>query len=293
MSWLSGLADICQTDVPLSEHTWYRLGGPARWLLLPRDARELAVVLARCAAHGIRWRVLGRGANVLVRDEGFDGAVIKLVGPAWEEVRFAGTQAHAAAGADFPQLVQQSVERGLHGLENLAGIPGTVGGALRMNAGGRHGEIAQYVRSVQLMMPDGSIELRGAAQMGFGYRASNVGRSVVIEVVFALEPDDSTELLERFRTIWREKHAHQPPLAARSSGCIFKNPPDRAAGRLLDEAGLKGQRRGGAEISTQHANFILAHPGATTQNVLDLIALAKERVRSETGIELELEVEIW
>jgi UDP-N-acetylmuramate dehydrogenase len=293
MSWYSGLEAVCRADVPLREHTWYGLGGPARWFCMPRHEEELAALLARCRDAGIAWRILGRGANVLVRDSGFDGAVIHFTGDAWEETTYDESVVRAAAGVDFTQLVRQSVERGLGGLENLAGIPGSVGGIIRMNAGGKYGNIGAYVQSVRLMSPAGMITERPAAQMGFTYRHSNVGENVVLAATLHLPPGDRDELRARFRQIWTEKAGSQPPVSARSAGCIFQNPPGKAAGQLIDAAGLKGARRGGAEISTKHANFILAYPEATAQDVLDLVALARDSVQAQFGIELQLEVEVW
>jgi UDP-N-acetylmuramate dehydrogenase len=321
------LEAICQADVPLRERTWYGLGGPARWFATPRDEAELATVLQRCSTHGIKWRVLGRGANLLVRDGGFDGVVIHLSGPAWETVRYEPADAphgsdsptaagsppgggtgfqpvshpsgndpvlvHAAAGVDFPRLVRDTIERGLIGLENLAGIPGTVGGTVRMNAGGRHGCIAEYLRAARIASTDGHIRVCSRAELGFDYRRSNVDGGIVTEATFELHPGDRAPALERFRQIWNDKYAAQPPLSARSAGCVFKNPPGQAAGRLIDQAGLKGRRCRGAEISPRHANFIIAHPEATAQDVLDLIAVVRERVRETAGVELELEVEVW
>jgi len=293
MNWFSGLEDVCQTDVPLAPHTWYGLGGPARWLLTPRDEGQLAAIVARCAAEHIAWRVLGRGANVLVRDEGFDGAVIRLSEPAWEIVTFDDPLVRAAAGVDFPRLVRQTVARGLVGLENLAGIPGTVGGAIRMNAGGKYGYLAKYVHAVKVLTPTAQIEQRSKEEVQFGYRTAQLNGAIVLEATFALEPGDAQAAMIRFRDIWNEKYASQPPVSAKSAGCIFKNPPGHAAGKLIDDAGLKGTRSGGAEISPQHANFILAHPGAKAADVLDLIRRAKDGVRERYGVELEPEIDIW
>jgi UDP-N-acetylmuramate dehydrogenase len=293
MHWYSGLEAICQPEAPLAPHTWYGLGGPARWLLSPRSEEELATVLRRCTEHRVPWHVLGKGANVLVRDEGFAGAVIKLSEPAWEVTRFDDPRVHAAAGVDFPRLVRQTIARGLLGLEALAGIPGTVGGAVRMNAGGKHGYLAQFVTSASLMTPAGDVQVRSNSELGFGYRSTRLDGAIVLEATLVLTPGDVSAAMERFREIWNEKYATQPPVSAKSAGCIFKNPPGHAAGRLVDEAGLKGVRRGQAEISPRHANFIMAYPGARAADVLDLIALAQQRVRARTGIELEPEVDIW
>lgn len=293
---------VCQRDVPLNRHTWFALGGPARWMLTPQDPEELSKVLNRCAENGITWRILGRGANILARDGVFDGAVIKLTGPAWERIEFADpvtdaagaiVRCTAASGADFTRIVRLSVDRALSGIEHLAGIPGTFGGILHMNAGGRYGEIADVVDHVRLMHPDGTIETRAATDCGFGYRTSRFHDGVILDATLNLRPGEAAEIRARYKEIWGEKYANQPPVSKRSVGCIFKNPPGEQAGKLLDKAQLKGTRVGGAEISPRHANFILAGEGATAQNVLDLIRLARERVREQTGIELELEVEVW
>lgn len=293
MSWCDDLRSIVRPDVPLRDLTWYGLGGPARWLVRPRDEDELARVLARLAEARITWRILGRGANVIVADAGFDGAVLQLSGAWWEDVQFHGPHVHARAGADFPKLVKQCVDRGLAGLEGLAGIPGTLGGILRMNAGGKYGNIECCVAEVRLMSPAGAARTVPRNGMGFGYRTSNVDRNIVLGATLALTAADPGPLQERFRAVWNEKHSHQPPVSARSAGCIFKNPADQPAGKLLDQLGLKGTRRGGAEISTRHANFIVAYPGATARDVVELIQYATDRVLSETGITLELEVELW
>jgi len=293
MNCFAGLEEICRADVPLAPLTWYRLGGPARWLLRPRNEHELAQVLQRCAEAGIPWRVLGRGANVLVRDAGFDGAVIQLCGPPWEQVRWEDPAVYAAAGADFPALVRASIGRGLGGLENLAGIPGTVGGIIRMNAGGKYGCIGDYVRSVRVMEPSGRVATRLREEVGFSYRKANLGDGIVLGATLLLTPGNHDSLHARCEAIWKEKHASQPPISARSAGCVFKNPPGQAAGKLLEEAGVKGVRVGGAAISTQHANFIVVDGRATARDVLELIELARRRVREQSGIELELEVDIW
>jgi UDP-N-acetylmuramate dehydrogenase len=297
MSCLPGCEAICQADAPLSDHTWYKLGGPARWLLTPRDESELAAVLACCRAAGVSWRMLGRGANVLVRDAGVDAAVIKLVGPAWEAVRWEEPAVYAAAGADFPRLAKESVERGLAGLENLAGIPGSVAGIVRMNAGGAHGNISRCTRAVRVMDGAGRIECWEPRRIGFGYRRTEMDKGIVLGATFVLQAGDRDALRARFQSIWKERSAQQPAICMRTAGCIFKNPlvdgQRLPAGRLIDQAGMKGVRVGGAEISRKHANFIEAGPGAKAQDVIDLINLARQAVRRNAGIELELEIEIW
>jgi UDP-N-acetylmuramate dehydrogenase len=293
MSWYRGFEPICQPDASLSDHTWYRLGGPARWFFRPRQQEETVALLARCRAAEVAWRVLGRGANVLVRDEGFDGAVIHLAGPQLESVQYDGEQVLVGAAADFPKLVRDTLEHGLLGLENLAGIPGTLGGVIRMNAGGKYGEIGQFVRHVRVVERDGAVAVRPALRVGFGYRRTDLDGCVVLGATLSLREGDRQAGLARHREIWNEKYATQPPVGVRSAGCIFKNPPGHKAGLLLDQAGLKGRRVGGAEISARHANFIVAYEGARASDVLELIALARDRVWNHSGVELEMEIEVW
>lgn len=294
MSWYNGFEPIVRTNAPLSELTWYRLGGPARWLVQPRDEVELATALNHCRDAGISWRILGRGANVLVRDAGFDGAIFRLAGPGFDQVSYNREVATVGAAVDFPRFIRDSLERALVGLEVLAGVPGSLGGIVRMNAGGRYGEIRQFVKDVKVLdLTCGEVLTLSQDQVGFSYRHTNLDNAVVLGARLQLQSGDKAAGLARHKEIWTEKHENQPPLSVRSAGCIFKNPAQNSAGRLLDQAGLKGARIGGAEISTKHANFIVAHQGASTQNVLDLIALAKDRVWNHSGINLEMEVEVW
>ncbi len=293
MSWFESFAAICRADAPLAPYTWYKLGGPADVYAEPRDAAELAALLSRARACGIPWKILGRGANLLVRDEGIRGLVVRLCGPGFEGIEHDAERVQVAAGFDFTRLVRETVERGAVGLEALAGIPGSVGGVIRMNAGGRYGDIGTFVQSIALLDADARLCERSARQIGFSYRHTDLDQCVVLSAKLRLSAGDASAAKARYRQIWNEKYASQPSVSARSCGCIFKNPPGDSAGRLIERAGLKGQRVGGAEISTKHANFIVAAPGARSRDVLDLIALAKDRVWNESGIELQLEVEIW
>ncbi len=293
MCWFAGYEASVQCDAPLAPLTWYRLGGPARWLCTPEDVGSLATLLRRCRERGLAWRVLGQGANVLVRDAGFDGAVFRLSPEAFGRVEFAPPVVRAGAGVDFPKLIRRCIDRGLVGLEVLAGIPGSVGGIVRMNAGGRWGEVGPFVRSVTVVEPDGELRRLGRDALEFAYRRSNLAGRIVVEVELELTEGDPSAALERHRQIWEQKYATQPPVSRRTAGCIFKNPPGDSAGRLLDACGLKGAAIGGARISEQHANFIEAADGSCADDILRLIDQARERVRRETGIELELEIELW
>ena len=194
--------------------------------------------------------MLGGGANVIVRDEGYAG-----VGHPPQrdrgssKPRSKATSVCAGAAVDLPKLVRETLKRGLVGFEVLAGIPGTVGGTVRMNAGGRYGEIGDFVCEVRILGTKGDIRTLAANEVGFTYRHTDLRECVVMDVMFELAHGDAETAHRRYREIWNEKYAAQPPLAARTSGCIFKNPPETSAGRLIDEAGLKGTRIGGAVIS--------------------------------------------
>lgn len=324
MSWCSEFESICQTDAPLSTFTWYKLGGPARWLFEPRDEAELARLLLRLRENNVAWRALGLGANLLVRDAGFDGAVIRLEKMALDPAVIADcgfriadfSQAEAqepaevqnlrsvmvlqaeqpiavAAGADFTKFVRRTLSAGRVGLEKLAGIPGTIGGVVRMNAGGRYGECQDFIRAVRVIDQAGASRWLDKSDVGFRYRHTALDGCIVTAAAFDLPHGDADAALERFKEIWNEKYDQQPPVSARSAGCVFKNPLGHSAGKLIDQAGLKGARRGGAEISARHANFIVASNGAKAADVLALIELAQLSVRDQFAVSLETEVEIW
>lgn len=292
MLLLDDFNDIVVRDEPLAKHTYFRLGGPADLFVRPRDLDELAAVVRRCLENDIPMHTLGGGSNVLVRDEGVRGVVLNLAAEEFADVQVQGSTVKAGSGALLSNLISQSVREGLAGLENLVGIPGTVGGALHMNAGGRASDIGQFVVEATVMDARGEIETRGRDDLSFAYRQSNLDEPFILSARFELEPDDPGEIAQRMRKLWILKKANQP-LSFQSAGCIFKNPRELGAGSLIDQAELKGTRVGEAEISERHANFIVAHEGATSQDVLRLIDLARARVTERFGVELELEIKIW
>ena len=272
--------------------TWFKLGGRAEYLFQPRDIATLACGVQRARAEGLPIKVLGAGANVLVSDDGFDGMVVRLDKPAFRNVAHRGDVVEAGAGADLMPLAKQCSLAGLSGLEPMAGIPATVGGALCMNAGGRFGEFGDVVRDADVMLPDGRVECWTRDQMDLGYRRSGLRDAVVLNVRLGLRQDDPVRVRESFEEKFAYKTGSQP-LAAKSAGCIFKNPEGQSAGALIDRAGLKGLRCGGASVSQQHGNFIIADAGATASDVLRLIDLMRARVFGAFAIELEVEVDIW
>lgn len=292
MSLLEKFGDITRVDEPLAPHTWLKIGGPAQFFVTPRNLDELKQVIQHCHQAEIPVRMLGGGSNLLVRDEGVSGVVIRLSSEAFAEIEVDGTTVKSGAGALLSQLISASVKAGLAGLETLAGIPGTVGGALRGNAGGRSGDIGQFVRSVTVLTARGEEFVRSEDELSFAYRTSNIDELAIIAAEFALQPDDPHEITQRMRKLWIMKKATQP-LSFQSAGCIFKNPRGLSAGALIEQAGLKGTRIGGAEINDRHANFIVAEPGASSQDVLRLIELARSRVAEQFGVDLELEIRIW
>lgn len=295
-------------NVPLAPYTWFKLGGPAEYFIEPQDEIQLAAVIRRCRETDTPVRFLGLGANTLVPDEGVRGVVIRLTAPVFASITFepaprnsrsapkagpAKTHCVAGGGVDMTKLVLASVKKALAGLEHLAGIPGTVGGGIAMNCGGRYGEIGTAVHSVRVIGRDGQVYERHHDDMEFAYRHSALGDDCVLSVKFALTPENPAQLDRRFREIWMYKQNSQPPLGAQSVGCIFRNPNGRSAGQLIDQAGLKGHRLGSAYVSDRHANFVLADPGGKASDVISLIEIIADKVEERFGIRLEPEVKIW
>jgi UDP-N-acetylmuramate dehydrogenase len=287
------LQDIVRRNVPLAPYTWFKLGGPAEYFVEPRDEQQLAEVIRRCRQTGTVFRFLGLGANVLVNDEGVRGVVIRLGAEAFTRFTFEKDTVHAGGGTDLTKLVLATVKHGLAGLEQLAGIPGTVGGGIAMNCGGRYGEIGTAVRTVRVIGPDGEIYDRPRDDLEFSYRHSALGDDCVVGVCFNLRREDPVALDRRFREIWMYKQNSQPPLGCQSVGCIFRNPNGRSAGQLIDQAGLKGYRLGTAFVSDRHANFVLADSGGRAADVISLIEVIADKVEERFELRLEPEVRIW
>jgi UDP-N-acetylmuramate dehydrogenase len=237
-------------------------------------------------------RVLGRGANLLVDDAGIKGAVIRLCQGEFADVRPTDVGIRAAAGADMGKLVLRCVREGRSGLEALTGIPGSVGGCVRMNAGGVFGDIGNAIESVEVMSADGEVFTRYRGDLAFAYRWTNITAPFILAAEFRLSEDDPHRILKQVKQIWIYKKNTQP-LGSRNAGCIFKNPRGLSAGALIDRAGLKGKRVGGAHVSLKHANFILADNGTRASDVLKLINVIRETVYKKNEVYLELELEVW
>jgi UDP-N-acetylmuramate dehydrogenase len=276
----------------LAPHTWFGLGGPAEYFAEPNSIEELAGLVKRCRQEGIAVRVLGGGSNLLVRDEGVRGMVLRLSAPSFNDIRAGKQRITAGAGARLGHVVSMAVREGLSGLETLVGIPGTLGGALRGNAGSHGGDVGQWVCRATTMTRDGEIVERERNELVFAYRQSNLDDLVILGCEFELESENPLELTKRMQKNWIMKKATQP-LGHQSTGCIFKNPRGISAGMLIEQAGLKGTRVGGAEVSERHANFVVTEPDATSKDVLQLIDLMRSTVAERLGVELEMEIEIW
>jgi UDP-N-acetylmuramate dehydrogenase len=288
----SGLESIVRADVPLAPLTWFKIGGPARWLIEPTGVEDLREATQRCIDNDIPIYVLGLGANLLVGDQGVDGAVFRLSQDYWRRVQFNGTTLEVGAGADLQRLILRTVQQGLAGLECLAGIPGTVGGAIRMNAGGKFGDIGALVNTVQVMDSEGTFFERTKDDLVFEYRSTNISAKFILGVTMELDSEDPDRIMKHTKEIWMYKRLTQP-LATKSAGCMFKNPRGLSAGALIDQAGLKGMRVGGAEVSAKHANFIIAHAGCKADDVIKLVKLIREKVEEKNQIHLETEVQMW
>jgi UDP-N-acetylmuramate dehydrogenase len=277
-------------DEPLARHTTLRIGGPARRYCRVRTEEGLSQVLAAAREAGEPLALLGMGSNVLAADEGFPGWVVRLEGD-FLELAVEGERLVAGGGAALGGACAAAARAGLSGLESISGIPSSMGGAVRINAGAYGGEIFQVLESVRLVARDGSRRVAAAAEIPHGYRWTKLCETgeIVAQVTLRLAPA-SREVIEENTRVVRERRRGALP-GEPNAGSIFKNPPGDYAGRLIEACGLKGERRGGAEISTRHANVIVNLGGARAADVLALMELMRDSVRDRFGVTLAPEVE--
>jgi UDP-N-acetylmuramate dehydrogenase len=261
-------------------------------LAQPRSLDELSRLVRRCYEERIPSRVLGCGCNMLVRDEGVSGVVLRLSEPAFTKITVEGRRVRAGTGATVAALISASSAHNLAGLETLVGIPGTVGGALRTNAGDRGGDIGQFVRQVEVMDSQGKVQVRDRDELHFAEHASNLDDPVLLTVEFALETDTADAIVKRMRKAWILRKAAQPA-AFQAAARLFKRPRGLSADALIEQAGLAKTRVGGAEVSDRDANYVVVHPGATSRDVLRLIDLVRARVKERFNVELEQEIAVW
>lgn len=289
---LEDFNEILSPEEPLAPWTWLKLGGPADRFYQPVSRNQL-IALVQCLVQAdIPIRVLGGGSNLLVPDDGVRGAVIRVADPLLSEISVDGNVVTAGGGALLSAIVSESVRCQLAGLENLVGIPGTLGGAITGNAGGRQGDIGDFVQSVDVLTTSGEVAVRSGDELTFAYRKSSVSDLVVLSAVLELKADESDDLTSRLKKTWIMKRATQP-LSDQSAGCIFRNPRGLSAGALIEQCGLKDLSVGGVRISDRHANFMVTSDGATSADVESLIEKVQNAVYEKFGVNLEPEIRRW
>lgn len=278
---------------PMSRHTTFRIGGPARWMFCPRTAAEASAVLALCHSEGISPFFLGNGSNLLVSDAGYPGVVLATARLARDLTVEDDTAIYAGSGVLLSQLANFAAENGLSGLEFASGIPGSVGGAVRMNAGAYGGEMSQVLERVDYLDEAGTAHSLSAADCGFSYRRSVFCKNpwLITGARFRLRPGETLKIRGDMAELNRRRREKQP-LEYPSAGSTFKRPQEHFAAALIEECGLKGFQVGGAQVSEKHSGFVVNLGGATCADVLALMDRVKERVLDKTGVLLEPEVEI-
>lgn len=277
-------------DEPLARHTTLRIGGPAALYIEVESVTDLTMVLSVLAEERVEWTVLGKGSNVLAADEGYPGAVLVLGRQFRKHLIVDDAHVVAGAGAILATLVRETFNKGLEGLEFAVGIPGTLGGALAMNAGSRDRWIGEAVESVTVCSPAGELLRLGGSEIAWGYRTSSLAKmGIILEASLKVSPGVVSEVRGRMEASLRTRKKSQP-LSMPSAGSTFVNPEGDSAGRLIESVGLKGASSGGAQFSPVHANFIVNTGGARAADVVDLIARARNEVKEVHGVELKPEV---
>ena len=291
---LPGFRGSVRLEEPLAPYTTWRIGGPAEMLAVPQDRDDLLLVVRWARERGLPWRVLGNGSNLLVPDAGVRGVVLHLR-KVLDDVAWDGARVRAGAGVLVPVLANLAARRGLAGLEFGAGIPGTLGGALVMNAGWHQWEIGPAVEEVTWLSPEGAVRTLSNRDCGFRYRGSSFRDrgGVVLEGALRLTPEDDPQaLLARVETFAASRKANQPTELP-SCGSVFLKPEGDFAGRLIEQAGLTGHRVGGIEVSPKHANFFVNVGGGTAADVLALVAHVERVVLERFGVHLTREFVEW
>lgn len=292
MHWLKPLRAKMRFNEPLSSHTTLAIGGPADVWVRPNDRGQLRKIISGCLSKHIQYLVIGKGSNILFSERGFKGVVICLDSVDFSKIEVSGSLISCGAGLSLHKLINQMQQVGLAGLEFLAGIPASVGGAVLMNAGGRNKSIGTLVESVTVMDAKGRIYEFKKRQLKFGYRQSNLEKYVILKVLLRLRRASPRVIRNNIAAFLDIKRKTQD-LSAKSAGCIFKNPHHRlSAGEMIEACGLKRRRRGGAEVSGRHANYFINRKRAKAKDILYLIDLAQREVKEKFGVQLEPEIKI-
>ena len=286
------LNDIeCRKDEPMKKHTTFRIGGPARFFYVPKNIEELKLIIQYCKNEKLKYMIIGNGSNVLFLDEGFNGAVI-CVGSSMGNINVDNISIYAEAGALLSKVASSARDAGLTGMEFAAGIPGTIGGAIVMNAGAYGGEMKDIVSFVDILEADGNLRRYSNEEMQFGYRRSIVDADkVVVGVGLKLACGNIDDINARMDELKTARVSKQP-LEFPSAGSTFKRPEGYFAGKLIDDCGLRGYRVGGAMVSEKHCGFVINYDNATAKDVLKLIDDVKNKVYDEYNVLLEPEVRI-
>ena len=284
-------AAIIRRNEPLAKHTTLRVGGPADIYIEPASEGDLSGVLKFCNERGLPFFVMGRGSNLLVRDGGFRGVMICIAHPHFSGIEVTGERLYCGAGAKLKSVTVEARRSGLSGVEFLEGIPGSVGGALRMNAGAMGSATFDVVESMRFMDYTGEVHECARHEISVEYRCCpSLKNRIALGAVLKCVRASREEVGKRMKAFSEKRWKTQP--AAPSAGCIFKNPGKIPAGRLMDELGLKGMRVGGAVVSAEHGNFIVNDGHATARDVLELVEILKQRVKAGRGVDLQTEIEI-
>ncbi|WP_223066371.1 UDP-N-acetylmuramate dehydrogenase [Paenibacillus caui] len=292
--WISHLSEQeVGTVLPnesMAKYTTWKIGGPADALIVPENKEQLSKLVRILHKQNVPWMLVGKGSNMLVSDKGIRGAVIKL-GKGFEQTEFMGTEVESGGGTSFVSLSMMAGKRGLTGMEFASGIPGTVGGAVYMNAGAHGSDVSRVFKSAEIVLENGELVTYGPDEMAFAYRHSvlHETKGIVAGVVFSLS-EGSMEEIKASMAAFKDRRRSTQPLQMPCAGSVFRNPPGDYAARLIESAGLKGMRAGGAEVSEVHANFIVNTGQATAEDVLTLMEKIRETIRTQNGIVLVPEV---
>ena len=285
---------VCiEENVPMAQYTSFRAGGKARMMVIPADAEQLSAVLGVLSGSGVQYMVLGNGTNILVKDSGYDGVIVKI-GSGFDYVRQEGCRLVCGSGTRMSVAAKAALEGGLSGFEFASGIPGFTGGAVFMNAGAYGGEMKDILRRAKIVSKDGSREFYMTAdELEMGYRHTKLHDTgdIVTEVEFVLEEGNRTQIKAKMTELMEKRNSRQP-VNFPSAGSFFKRPEGYFAGKLVQDAGLKGLSVGGAQVSELHSGFIINRGGATATDILQLMEMIQARVFDEFGVRLETEVRI-
>ena len=288
----SGFEHIVRAEESLNTFTGLRFGGICEYFAEPTSQSELTELVKTCSAQEVPIRILGGGSNLIVCTDVVPGMVIHLSAAAFCKIDVVGNKLNAGGGAALVQLVSTAAREGLEGLEQLAGIPGTVGGAVRTNAGTNSGDIGQRTTSVTVLTRRGDLETRDRDELRFSYRKSSLNDLIVLDAEFELEQSDANEITRKMQTLWIVNKGKQPQGRERSL-CMFQDHGGIKAASLIEQAGLKGYKQGGVSISDSHANYMIAEEGATCADAVAILAHIEAEVDSQLGVSIQKQIEVW